>query len=65
MLKCDGNTDDRSRCTGSVTHIDEKGFIYCATHGGIRSTYRRCRKLKPNEIKQLESGQPLKSYKGD
>jgi hypothetical protein len=57
-LCCAGEKD----CNGSVTYIDEKGFVYCGIHGPIRSFYRRCRKLKPKELTQLESGTPLKNY---
>ena len=49
-------------CEHDVSYIDEKGFVYCETHGLRRKTYYRCRKLKPKEKKQLESGEPLKKY---
>jgi hypothetical protein len=50
-------------CSEGITHIDDKGFIYCQTCGLIRkASGRRCRKLKPNELKTLESGLPLKRY---
>ena len=58
-LKC----DMEKTCNGAVTYIDEKGFIYCTIHGAMRRMYRSCRKLKLSEVKQLESGQPLKSYR--
>ena len=56
-LKC----DMEKNCAGTVTHIDEKGFVYCGIHGPMRRMYRRCRKLKPKELEQLKSGQPLKT----
>lgn len=59
-LKCSGIGKDS--CTGSVTYIDERGFIYCTIHGAMRSMYRRSRKLKPNELKLLQSGKPIERY---
>ena len=58
VLKCSGEKD----CNGNVTHLDDKGFVYCAIHGPIRSTYIRCRKLNTKELAQLKLGKPLKSY---
>ena len=58
----------RKDCTDVVTHIDEKGFIYCAKHGVNRRGYpggiynRRCRKLRPHEVKRLQRGAVLKGY---
>lgn len=50
-------------CTNTdITHIDSSGFVYCSRHGEIRKRYKRCRKLKPTEIKRLESGQTLTRY---
>lgn len=49
-------------CTAPVTHIDHKGFIYCAEHGKQRQTYQRCRKLRPAELKQLQRGEALQKY---
>jgi hypothetical protein len=58
-LQCDMSHD----CKGAVTHLEEKGWIYCSTHAGIRKfSGRRCRKLRPHELKKLQSGQPLKRY---
>jgi hypothetical protein len=49
-------------CQAPVTYIDEKGFVYCTGHGQDRQSYRRCRKLRPHEIKTLRSGQPIARY---
>ena len=63
-LQCDGRKD----CPDIVTHIDEKGFIYCAKHGVDRRGYpggiynRRCRKLRPHEVRRLQRGDVLKGY---
>lgn len=58
-LTCDMERD----CAAPVTHIDEKGFVYCAKHGPERRhSGRRCRRLTPAELKQLRAGQPLATY---
>ena len=63
-LQCDA----RSNCPDVVTHIDEKGFIYCAKHGVDRRGYpggfhnRRCRKLRPHEVKRLQRGVVVNKY---
>jgi hypothetical protein len=69
-LKCSGIAWQKvngevmpGKCTDHVTHIDEKGFVYCNTHGMHRQGVMRCRKLKAKELGQLESGKPLTSYK--
>ena len=58
VLKC----DMKAECTEAVTHIDNKGFVYCHAHGVQRKGYRPCRLLTSKERKQLESGAPLPSY---
>ncbi len=50
-------------CQAPVSHIDEKGFVYCAAHAQQRKAYRRCRKLLVREVRQLASGLPLGSYR--
>lgn len=69
---CDdsGNLTSRSElkcnmiesCTESISYIDDSGFIYCKCHGLQRQAYRRCRKLRPHEIKRLQSGLTIKKY---
>lgn len=58
-LKC----EMRKECVQGVTHIDNKGFIYCRFHGQARkeSGYR-CRMLTGGELKKLNSGQQLAHY---
>lgn len=52
--------DMERTCTSPVTHIDVKGWVYCATHGPERRQHgTRCRKLTPTEIQQLRAGQPI------
>jgi hypothetical protein len=59
-LRCEYTAD----CPGAVTHIDNKGFIYCQRHGQIRRESRHggCRKLRPHELRRLERGEKVKSY---
>ena len=57
-LVCDMAAD----CKGTVSHIDDHGFIYCAPHGEQRKSWRRCRKLRPHELNRLKRGQQVKSY---
>ena len=49
-------------CKGVVSHLDEKGFIYCASHGNVRKAAMRCRKLTPREKRTLQSGGTIQSY---
>lgn len=62
QLKCDMKKD----CSEQITHIDEKGFIYCREHGRQRKNYGRyamkCRQLRPFELNQLKAGKPLRRY---
>jgi hypothetical protein len=50
------------KCTEPVTHIDDKGYIYCSHHGLYRRFYRRCRKLRPHEMRRLQRGELVKHY---
>ena len=54
--------DMRDTCVSTITHIDEKGFIYCAEHGADRQSWCRCRKLTPAELKRLQAGRTIASY---
>jgi hypothetical protein len=51
-------------CTNTVTHIGEKGYIYCADHAKDRRHYvgEHCRKMRPWELKLIATGKPLPSY---
>lgn len=46
-------------CGRPVTHIDEKGFVYCAMHGAQRRNYCRVRALKAFEARRLERGETI------
>jgi hypothetical protein len=52
----------RRECQADVTHIDDKGYVYCREHGIERYSHRRCRQLTAKELRQLRSGIPLSSY---
>ena len=49
-------------CGDPVTHIDNKGFIYCTTHGIARRSWKPCRKLRAHEIRRLERGEQVTKY---
>lgn len=56
---CDMQRD----CSAPVTHIDEQGYAYCATHGPERrASGIRCRKLTGPELKRLRVGLTLERY---
>ena len=60
-VRCDMYTD----CAEPVTHIGDKGYAYCATHGPSRreSGYERVRRMRPWEVRWLREGRVLPSYK--
>jgi hypothetical protein len=59
VLKCDMS----KTCEEPVTHLDEKGFVYCTKHGiQRRGSGHRCRKLSPSELGQLKRGEALARY---
>jgi len=43
-------------CAGTVTYIDNKGYVYCTVHGCMRRSIRPCRRLTPAELERLENG---------
>jgi hypothetical protein len=58
-LRC----DMKKECGLPVTMLDNKGFIYCVTHGLQRRSWGiPCRKLTSSEIKGLKRGEPVKKY---
>ncbi len=52
ILSCTMESD----CAASVTHIDNKGFVYCRDHGVQRKHHTPCRKLTRAEYKRLGAG---------
>lgn len=50
-------------CKKPVTHIDNKGYIYCTDHAARRKAGGvPTRKLRPAEIKKLEQGGTADHY---
>lgn len=58
MAHCDMQRD----CINPVTHIGEKGYVYCSAHVGDRKGVERCRRMRVWELKLIQAGQPLPSY---
>jgi hypothetical protein len=60
-MQCDMKHD----CHSVVTHIGEKGYIYCTEHAVERrqSGYERTRKMRQWELKLIKAGKPLPTYK--
>ena len=58
MGKCDMERD----CSNPVTHIGEKGYVYCAEHVGCRRGIERCRRMRGWERARIAAGKPLLSY---
>lgn len=56
-LKCDMGV-----CSGEVTHIGAKGYIYCADHAVIRRPRENTRKLRKWELDLLHEGKLVPSY---
>lgn len=60
-LKCYGT--NWGPCSGQITHLDEKGYTYCRTHGiERRQSGIHCRQLTAAELKKLEFGEVLTKY---
>lgn len=58
-LQCDMS----DTCGIEVTHVEDKGYVYCAAHAKDRKSYgHRVRLLKAAERKQLLRNEPLQSY---
>ena len=55
--------DWRDDCENPVTHIGSKGYAYCAEHAPNRHGWENVRKMRPWEIRILEAGRPLRSYR--
>jgi len=58
MSKCDMTHD----CINPVTHIGEKGYVYCAEHAPCRQGWERCRQMRGWERARIAAGKPLMSY---
>lgn len=53
----------RDDCAEPVTHIGNKGYIYCSSHAVQRHGYERTRKMRPWELRWIAAGLALPSYK--
>ena len=51
--------DMKADCTEPVTHIGEKGYIYCTLHAPDRWQLERVRKMRPHELNRIKRGEPL------
>lgn len=62
-MQCDMSHD----CHRPVTHIGEKGYVYCAEHAVDRRRcgWERTRQMRTWEVKLIQQGKPLPSYKID
>jgi hypothetical protein len=49
-------------CAQPVTHVGEKGYIYCAGHAATRRGHERTRALRPWELELIRAGRPVPSY---
>lgn len=54
--------DMRNDCSDAVTHIGEKGYVYCATHAPDRAGWERTRRLSKPERAKLEAGEALARF---
>lgn len=59
-MKCDMDHD----CQAAVTHVGNKGYIYCEDHAVRRREcgVERTRKLRAWEVALIAAGTPLPSY---
>jgi hypothetical protein len=55
--------DMRRECTNTVTHIGEKGYVYCADHAPDRKGVERVRRMRVWELKLVLAGKQLPSYR--
>ena len=54
----------KDSCRATVTHLGEKGYIYCAPHAEQRrrAQVERCRALAPAEVLLIRGGGRIASY---
>ena len=46
-------------CECPVSHIDNKGYIYCDAHGSERNRYVPCRQMTKQEVETLRQGKGI------
>jgi hypothetical protein len=56
--RCDMVAD----CDQPTTYLDDNGYIYCAGHGRQRQVSRKCRKMRPHEVRRIERGEQIDHY---
>ena len=61
-MSSNGTCDMKKECTNPVTHIGEKGYVYCAEHAPCRSGWERVRKMAGWERARIAAGKVLLSY---
>lgn len=55
--------DMTAGCHRPVTHLDDRGYVYCAEHGAARTQPGiRCRKLRTHELNRLRRGALVTTY---
>lgn len=64
ILTCANMRYTNGTCDCAVTHIGNKGYVYCAICAVIRrqSGYERTRRLTKTEMRLLQSGEPIRKY---
>lgn len=55
--------DMHQKCTMRITHIDDKGYIYCLRGADERRGTRPVRKLRTWELRLLQRGEQVPSYR--
>ncbi len=55
-LSCDMTVS----CKAPVTHIDNKGYVYCTSHGKHRALSVPCRAMRPGEVTKIILGETIK-----
>lgn len=55
--------DMRKDCLNPVTHIGEKGYVYCAEHAPDRRGIEAVRRMRVWELKVVLGGGQLTSYR--
>lgn len=58
-LTCDMKDD----CSNQVTHIGEKGYVYCGACAPERRGWERVRRMHQWELRLLQRGEPVPSYR--
>ena len=58
MANCNGSRD----CKSPLTHVDHRGWVYCAEHAPVSDRYRRVRRMRVWEQRLIAAGQTIPSY---